>query len=101
MLEQLAQSFHDNEPKALRYQVFRKAHSHDGNGNIVVIEQYASLYSHLSNVLSVGILALVGTDSLIRFKNLAAFEQHLKTEGVLELLRRAKEEDVFQKAHRP
>lgn len=53
LLGQLAQSVHDNEPTALRYQVFREAHSHDCSKNIAVIEQYASLYSRLFNVLGV------------------------------------------------
>lgn len=47
------------------------------------------------------ILALVGIDSSIRYKNVASFKQHLKTGGVLDLLRRAKEEGVYRKAHRP
>ncbi|MCJ1468544.1 hypothetical protein MMC07_007173 [Pseudocyphellaria aurata] len=70
MLKQLAQSVHDNEPTALRYQVTREVNVQDGSEDIVMIEQYS---------------------------NMAAFEQHVKTESFQELTRRAKEEDVLAK----
>ena len=83
---------------AIRYQAHREMNSQDGGEDIVMIEQYAALrfpslrcprctvHSHVARL-----------NHASRYENMAAWDQHQKSEGFLDFARRLKEEDLLAK----